>query len=508
MPLRKASTVWAAIEQKRTASGMGQIEWRQSYEGVSAAFEYLGIKLMTSKREFDNLPIPMKDRGTHTGKDYGSRKVIVKRGFVDSVPTSIHSLLAGHNSLLTSEERQEIHNKIAEQHSSRTGKGLLTTNCGETSAIDDLDLLIESANILDRQHILEFRAADIAYKLKICVNNAWIGEQVKTAVASVNNECQFNHSGSRLNVKQMLEILNAGMVLTCIGLTQSRAVDVVWILHGPSAIDLLTRFDLSQRFSPILHLKIRLAAANQFTQAISDKQFRFDVGKSKKECARLLKRKIEIIKTGEKQSLQFWNEDKSQIPGKDHWTEQRSFNLTRSACAKMGVLAQRLHEDAYTLVDFRVSRARVQDKVRKRVYGNRHPGSHPYNPDEFDVLQVTCLEDGTAFVFPSRLVKDDKIESFFSDDQLMKCTVSTRNIWKTENAEYMHDLSTEEGAKSYVAACEAAAQIPPLTDRDFYQNMLNANQHLFCSKKELKKRKAEAQASDIEGESESDSDGK
>lgn len=75
----------------------------------------------------------------------------------------------------------------------------------------------------------------------------------------------------------------------------------------------------------------------------------------------------------------------------------------------------------------------------------------------------------------------------------------------------MHDLSTEEGAKSYVAACEAAAQVPPLTDLDFYQNMLNANQHLFCSKKELKKRKAElAQLSDdvSDDESESDSDGK
>lgn len=484
---------------------MRQKEWQQSYEGVCAAFKYLGIKLSTSKADFGNLPIPLLDRGTHIGKNYGSRLVVVERNKIRSQPVKINSVITGHNSLLTAEERQEIHNNIGQQHSLRTGKGLLTTNRAETSAIDELDLLIESAGILDKQHILEFRAADIAYKLKDCPDDDWVGEQTKTAVGETH-ACKFNHSSHIMTVGKMLEILETGLMLTCIGLTQTRKVDVVWLFHGPSAISMLTKFGITQQFSPMLHLKIRLAAANRFTQAIFDKQFRFDVGKSKEECARLLKRKVEIIKTGEKKSLQFWNEDQSQIPGKDHWTEQLSFNLSRSACAKVGVLAQRLHEDAYTLVDFRVSAARIQDKVRKRTYGNRHPSSHPYNPDEFDVLQVTCLEDGTAFVFPTRVVKDDKVESFFSEEQLMKCTVSTRNIWKTENAEYMHNLSTEEGSKSYVVACEAAAQVPPLTDQDFYQNMLNANQHLFCSKKELKKRKAEAQTSDNEDEDESESD--
>lgn len=89
-----------------------------------------------------------------------------------------------------------------------------------------------------------------------------------------------------------------------------------------------------------------------------------------------------------------------------------------------------------------------------------------------------------------RIVRNDKVESFFTVDQLMKCFVSTRNIWKTTNAAFMHDLSTDEGAQSYVAACKAAAEVPPLTDQDFYQNMLDANQHLFGSKKQLQRRKA------------------
>lgn len=80
----------------------------------------------------------------------------------------------------------------------------------------------------------------------------------------------------------------------------------------------------------------------------------------------------------------------------------------------------------------------------------------------------------------------------------MQCTVSTRNIWKTTNAAFMHDLSTDDGAQSYVAACKAAAEVPPLTNQDFYQNMLDANKHLFGSKKQLQRRKAAdlAEASD------------
>lgn len=492
MPLRKSSTVWAAVEDERKAANTPQKKWKQSYKGVSAALKSLGLQLVTSEEEFATLSIPIVDRGTHTGKNYGSRKIIVERDGVRSKLLTINTILSGGNSLLTPGERQQINLEVGVRASERTGKGLLTTNRAETIAIEELDSLIESAKVLDRAHILEFRAADVGYKLTACEDDNWVGEQVKTAIGETH-ACVFSHSSQALRVGNMLEVLKCGMTLTCIGLTRDRAVDVVWLFHGQDAVQMLQSFDTSQRFCPMLHLKFQLAKCNAFTQAISDKQYRFDVGQSKEECSRLLQRKVEIATTGIKRTLQFLNEDISQIASKDHWTEQLSFNLTRDACLRMGAVAERLHEDAYTLVDFRVSIARIQDKVRTRTYGNRHPGCHPYHPDKLDVLQVTCLDDSTVCAFPMRIVRNDKVESFFTVEELMKCFVSTRNIWKTNNAEFMHDFSTEEGARSYVAACEAAARVPPLTNQNFYQNMIDANQHEFGSRKQLQKRKADAE---------------
>lgn len=179
-----------------------------------------------------------------------------------------------------------------------------------------------------------------------------------------------------------------------------------WIQSYNGVSAALESFDSKLRFSPMLHLKRTISKSNPFTLAYSDKQYRFDVGNNKEECSRLLQRKVEIVKVGQKRSLQFLNEDKSQILSQDHWTEQLSFNLNRNACLKMGVVAERLHQDAYTLVDFRVSSARIQDKVRTRTYGNRHPGCHPYHPDKLDVLQVTCLDDSTVCAFPMRIVRN------------------------------------------------------------------------------------------------------
>ena len=48
--------------------------------------------------------------------------------------------------------------------------------------------------------------------------------------------------------------------------------------------------------------------------------------------------------------------------------------------------------------------------------------------------------------------------------------------------------------------------LPALTHQDFYQNMLNANQHLFGSKKQLQRRKAAELAEGSDGVVDSGSD--
>lgn len=54
----------------------------------------------------------------------------------------------------------------------------------------------------------------------------------------------------------------------------------------------------------------------------------FDVGSSQTECKRLKARMVDIVRTGEKHSLRYYNEDLSQIPHRNHQIEQQAFAET------------------------------------------------------------------------------------------------------------------------------------------------------------------------------------
>ena len=70
----------------------------------------------------------------------------------------------------------------------------------------------------------------------------------------------------------------------------------------------------------------------------------------------------------------------------------------------------------------------------------------------------------------------------------MRINIHLTKNWYLEYDKYKHDLKTIEGIKSYVAACEAAAAIPPLTDKQFYKKILEDNADKFGSKNQLKER--------------------
>jgi hypothetical protein len=73
------------------------------------------------------------------------------------------------------------------------------------------------------------------------------------------------------------------------------------------------------------------------------------------------------------------------------------------------------------------------------------------------------------------------------------------NQWKENNAEIMCDLATEEGIKKYVKLCAEAKAIPPLSDQDFYKNMIEKNAEVFANeskKKRLARQKLKKQKLD------------
>jgi hypothetical protein len=486
--LRKISDIWKAIDDKRILSKMGKHKWFQSYEGIKAAIEYIGLKIITTKKELDAMEVPIDKNSI---KHYGWRKINVSRdGIISNV--GINSLLGNYSTLRTDEEMKEIYKKVGTTLSLQQPKGIPTANNLESKAIDDLDILIGISDYIHREHLFEFRLYDMAYCMINDDINAeiFVSDQVKSSKVAENGAVYFRQLNSALSIKIMISILENGS-LTCIGKTREDKVDVVWFFYGINAINILKAFNINQTFNPTLHLKRK--SNNEFINKMNDPMFRFDVGKSSEECNRLLENKIEFIKIGNKHSLIFWNEDDSQIPGKNHRIEQKSFAMTRTACRTIDIKVERFHENSYGSVDFIIKGyIRVQDKAASKSFGFRYECNLPYNPDDIDIFQVSNLENNLVYAIPMRVMKNEIITSFFTDKQLMKKNIGFGLKWKKDHEQFKYNFKTNEGIILYVKACEEASKIPELTDRNFYSNMIDVNKDKFGSKNQLADRKLNA----------------
>lgn len=469
---------------------MKLLKWQQSFDGVEAALKHIGLVLVNTKEEFDQLEVPLEapEKG-RSKKRLSWRKVTVSREGVVSKATAISSLLSGNSSLLTAVELHAIQAASTTAQSITKPKGIATNNIAESRAIDELNDLIASHEHLQCQHLMEQRLADNAYSLHGAVSGSvWLGNQVKHCVVSKSGQCSFMCDDS-LTVKDMLTYLRAGLSLTCIGKTTENKVDVVWFFHGEADIKWLSAFVDTQRFQPRLRAKNK--SSHKFTKAYSARDIRFDVGSSTSECKRLLQRLSLAVETGVKQSLEYLNEDLSQVP-RSNFVEHQAFSLIRAACALVNVIVQRLHQDAYGQIDFRVIQARIQDKTLGKTVTLRKSGGYPYNPDDCDILQFTDSVNGKAYALPTRIVHDGHAVSFHSGDFLMKRGLRLNATWKDAHKEYLYNLNSKTGILAYVAACTAASQIPQLTDRNWYSNLLAVHADKFGSPKQVAEREANA----------------
>lgn len=420
------------------------------------------------------MPVPQRPGG---GDEFSRRKVVVSRNGVVSKPAGIRNLLKGDNALLTQEELTAIYKKSADAQKLVKPKGTCPDNVMESKAVDDLDLLLDIQDTLVREHLWECRLADIAYALGEVLHtqqhNDWVGWQIKSATANKKGEVRFCQASQTLTVQDIINMLTAGIALTCIAVNSGQ-VDVVWLFHGQDAITLLSKLDGTFGFKPIVHLKIK--TSHPFTAVYNQSQFRFDVGSSQAECERLKTRMVDIVRTGEKHSIKYYNEDLSQIPNRNHQIEQQAFAETRDACAIVGCEVNRLHEDSYTSIDYRVYPARVQSKAfsaaSKGMFSMRVYEGHPYNPDHFDIFQISNLFAKVVYAFPMRVQKQDKVESFFSEEQLIKHRVYTSEAWKENNEAYKFDLQDPVDIQRFVDTCKAAAAVPALTDKTWHGKLV------------------------------------
>lgn len=459
------------VEDKRPAD-MQKLEWRRSFDGVSSALESIGLKMEMTREEFDAVPVP---ENRAESLCYERRKIIVSRNGINSKPTRIDALLSGASSLRTKEELQESYNKVSNSYAVNQPQGVSCNTAKETSAIDRLDALLEMEKYVQRQHLVEFRLADIAYALLDAnfSDDVFAADQVKSAHVENNGRVDFH-----INVAIMLELLTKGLSLTCIALTKTDTIDVVYFFHGQAAIEMLEDQKSDQIFKPTLHLQAR--SNHPFTIAYNQSQFRFDINDSEAEKNRLRDTRLQAVGTSDKHSLLFLNEDDTQIPCLNHRVEQQSFSVIRAATLKIGAQIARFQKDAYGSIDFRLNgKARIQNKSGKKMFNMRGYQRHPYDPDSIDIFQVHVMESNMLYAVPMRKLKEKEVVSFFTEKELMACTVALSKDWVYKHSRYLYDLNTVEGIKSYTVACEAASQLPQITDRTFYHTILGRNQIKF-----------------------------
>lgn len=483
MVLRNKSDVWKGVDEKKP-SDMGQKAWRQSYEGVKAAVESLGLKIVTTKQEFDEMEVPSEKRKDgHVGKQYMYRKIVIERDGVPSKPTRINDMFRGMSSFLTQAEKETADAQRSLTVSAKQGKGITVNGLSEMKSSADLDAMIGVNTALHRAPLIEFRVSDIAYCLLGAPLNddVFVADQVKSSKVDENGCLHFKHAGNRIKVSRMVKVLETGSTLTCIGKNADDVPDVVWFFQGLEAINILKEFPEDRTFHPRLHLKCTSPCA--FTARMNDTQFRFDIGKSDNEKERLLQRKVKAVENGKKHSLQFLNEHDSQIGSPTHRVEHESFVLIRNACRKFGVSVERESDDAYSQIDFRLDKkVRIQDKVGK-VFQNltmRQRGRHPFNPDSIDALQITNLHEKVCYVLPMRVKNGNEIVSQFSEKDLMRDGIHLSKKWLKTLLRF--EIDNEQDMERYIKTCCDAHAIPPLTDKKFYNDIVQKNADKFGPK--------------------------
>ena len=96
----KIEDIWSAIDNNRPKDMFKQ-DWKRTYKAVSLALEYINLKIEMTEEEFDNLEIPIREKG-HLR--YGERKIIVSKNNIICKPSRIDSILNGNSKLLSDDE--------------------------------------------------------------------------------------------------------------------------------------------------------------------------------------------------------------------------------------------------------------------------------------------------------------------------------------------------------------------------------------------------------------------
>lgn len=475
MAPRKTSEIWNAVKDK-CPDGVDFTSWKSTYEGIKTALGYLGLELVTTKEEYEALETPKYKNGKTSNMH---KKIVASRNGIKSSPTQIGNLLSGRNSILTDGELKILRDKQSKIQKEKQPKGEIVYSNYEKKGIENLHNLLQMESELKAFHTLEFRRADVIYcKANDDINGCvFAADQVKVAHEGSNGMFKFSHTNDGLRVKHIVDFLENNMSLTCIGMKKHCDVHVVWFFYGKEVIEILKMFDQEKYFLPRLYMKRKVS--KPLSVAINDPRFRYDV-KQLDECNRLKESKLRWVDMANKNTIQYYNEDDSQIVSFTHRIEQQSFNLIRNALMQIGKTMHRIHENNYTVTDFTIDDCRVQSKACDKDVMLRRPGKLPYNPDTFDIFQIVNIPTKTVIAIPTRKYDNHEVVSTFTAKELMtNGTIKISIAFKHRFSEYILDMEKVDDIMKYYKICQESKNIPFLSDKSFYDNLVNNNKDKF-----------------------------
>ena len=282
-------------------------QWRKSYDGVKAALETLDIEIRMTEADFDLLEGPPS-----------RRKVVMARAGSQRQHTAmIGHVLTRNTCHVTDEERAAIYLRNGARHQVSMPKGKIVTHDTERDATNALNHLLSLSDILVWEHLWENRLADVAYKHPGAPGDAYVPDQVKSARVQRSNALTFHTS-----IKEMVDILEAGMSLTLIGMNVDSVPKKAWFLTPTAS----TIADLKLLPNQLTQFQPRLALTRMSSNPITKTMSAFAYHLTKpQDVVRLRQAKVAFVDDAPmKRSLSFWNEDPSQIPCANHQREMES----------------------------------------------------------------------------------------------------------------------------------------------------------------------------------------
>lgn len=451
--MRITATAISKTRPVKAVQRANQINMRE-YDSVKAAIESKGAVLLTTKEEFDQLPVPVYNRG----RQFGRRKIkLLREGSIHPSEVSINAYVSGSIQCLTEEEKEAVRKKQSEAAKERLPKGVATSHNHERDSNLVLINLLDLAGDLDHKEVIEFRVADWLFRRLGKEANRFVADQVKSAQKRSDGSFNFN-----LTVGSLCEYLKKGLSVTCIGMVCA-AVAVVYFFT-PEALEKLGSQNSKQAIRPMLLLKLK-SRNKKFTDFLA--QFRYEVGSdfdgSAVAIEKLRHAKLAFADTGVKFSYEYWNFYGSQVTSDTHKTELASFLKTRDGVTIIGGTCEKLPEDNYGPVDFRINGARIQDKVVDCNKFTMCQRGSPYDPDSFEVLMLSKVKTGNQVgLLPMRRRTDDgSIVCNFSPEELSKHTIRVSNHFNAR-VEWF-DRGNPEDMRRLIQRCTEYVAVPPVT---------------------------------------------